>query len=248
MVVPANFSIQELAVNRVRFVLNGAVQGVRLVVGVSSFTAVDGHGAIAGVVVAHASAVGAVDRDLVVVGTKTMAVGVGVVEEAALEHAIVAGFNSGNQVTRREGGLFGLSEVVFGVAVEGDLSDGDQRVVLVGPDFGDVEDIEAVVGGFLFGHCLHVPGPTGVVALGNLGVEVVGGPLGVNLALGSGLLSGEVLDALVSFVVRLDVVDLSLVVDPLEGVGGVSVHVAVAIGGSAVAHQDGDLVEGLGGV
>jgi hypothetical protein len=79
-------------------------------------------------------------------------------------------------------------------------------------------------------------------------VEVVSGPLGVNLPLGLGLLSGEVLDALVSLVVRLDQVDLSLVVDPLEAVGGVSVHVAIAIGGSAVAHQNGDLMEGLGGI
>jgi hypothetical protein len=118
----------------------------------------------------------------------------------------------------------------------------------VGPDLGDVEDVEAVVGSLFFRHCLYVPGPTGEVSLLNLGIEIVGRPLGVNLALGSGFLSGEVLDALVSLVVRLDVVDLSLVVDPLEGVRGVSVHVAVAIGGSAVAHQNGNLVEGLGGV
>ena len=42
--------------------------------------------------------------------------------------------------------------------------------------------------------------------------------------------------------------DFSLVINPLEGVRGVSIHVAVSIGGSAVAHEDGHLVEGLGGV
>jgi hypothetical protein len=227
-------------------VSNGAVHRVGLEVRVAALASVDNHGAIAGVIVAHASAVGAVDGDLVVVRSDTVAVGVGVVEEATLEHAIVGGFNTGHQVGGRESGLLGLSMVVLGVAVEGDLADGDKRVVAVRPDLGDVKNIKAIVSGVLFGHCLHVPSPAGMVSLCNFSIKIVGGPLRVLLSLLGSFFSSEVLDSLISLVVRLDVVDLSLVVNPFEGVGGVTIHVAVSIGGSAVTHEDGDLVEGFG--
>mmetsp|Transcript_39289 Transcript_39289/g.51410 ORF Transcript_39289/g.51410 Transcript_39289/m.51410 type:complete len:217 (-) Transcript_39289:43-693(-) len=40
----------------------------------------------------------------------------------------------------------------------------------------------------------------------------------------------------------------ALCVYPLEGVGAIAVHVAVAIGGASVRHKDSHLVESLGGV
>jgi hypothetical protein len=52
-------------------------------------------------------------------------------------------------------------------------------------------------------------------------------------------------DALVGLEVPLNKVGHALGVDQLEGVGGEAVHVAVGVRSTTVAHQDGDLVEGL---
>ncbi|RUP46373.1 hypothetical protein BC936DRAFT_147035 [Jimgerdemannia flammicorona] len=62
----------------------------------------------------------------------------------------------------------------------------------------------------------------------------------------SRLLGGECLVALVSLEVPLDVPEPAGVVNELEGVGGVTVHVAVAVWRAAVGKEDGHLVDGLG--
>jgi len=116
------------------------------------------------------------------------------------------------------------------------------------PNFGNIEDVESVFRSVLLGHGLDEPVPAGVITLGDLSLEVVGGPLGVLDTLGGSLISSEALDTLSSLVVVLDVVNFVLVVNPSKGVGGVSVHVAVAIGGTTVGEQNSDLMEGLGGV
>ena len=59
------------------------------------------------------------------------------------------------------------------------------------------------------------------------------------------LLGGEVLDSLVGLEMILDIVDLTLLVDPLEGMGTVSIHESVAVWGTSVGEEDGDLMEGL---
>jgi hypothetical protein len=84
---------------------------------------------------------------------------VGVREETTLEHLVERSFNSGNQVRRRESGLFSFSVVVFGVAVKDQLTDINQRVVAVGPDLGNIVDIESVVCGVSDGHDLNLEGP-----------------------------------------------------------------------------------------
>jgi len=60
------------------------------------------------------------------------------------------------------------------------------------------------------------------------------------------LISSEALDALASLVVVLDIVNITLLIDPSEGVRGVAVHVTVAVWGTSVAHEDSDLVKSLG--
>lgn len=80
-------------------------------------------------------------------------------EETALEHLVKRSFNSGNQVGRRECDLFSFSVVIFGVTVEDQLTNIDQRVVAVGPHFCDVIYIKSVVSSVSNGHDLDLEGP-----------------------------------------------------------------------------------------
>ena len=89
----------------------------------------------------------------------------------------------------------------------------------MGPDLGNIEDIESVLLSILLGHSLDKPVPAWVVTSSNLVEEIVSSPLGVLNTLLLGFLGSEVLDTLSSLVVVLDVVDITLVVNPSEGVG-----------------------------
>lgn len=235
----------ERRVSRSDSSLLGTSERVGLVVGGRATVAIDGHVAIT-LLVGNAGVVGNVDGDLLVVGAEAVTVGIGVGEETSLEHAVGRGLDTGDHVRGRESGLLDLGKVVVGVTVEDHLSDGDQGVVLLGPDLGDIEGVPAVGGGLLGGHDLDVDGPGGEVTLGD-GVEEIGGGV---VGVGGGELGGlgglEVLDALVALEVPLDEVGLAGLVDELQGVGGEAVHVTVTIGGTAVGEEDGDLVEGLG--
>lgn len=135
--------------------------------------------------------------------------------------------------------------VIGWVPVESDLSDRNQRVVLVWPNLRDIENIKSVLCSVFLWHSLHEPVPAREVALRNLVVEIVSRPFRILLAFSLGLRCGEVFDALACLVVVLDVVNVSFGIDPAESVRTVSVHVAVAIWCSAVAEQNRDLVKSL---
>ena len=87
---------------------------------------------------------GAVGRKKLVVCSEAVAGRVGVGEHACLEHWVGGGFDAGDHVGRREGGLFDVGEVVGWVAVEGDLADGAKWVLGFWPDLGHVEDVDRV--------------------------------------------------------------------------------------------------------
>jgi len=246
--VPANLSIKVLSMDGIRLVLNWAVQTVGLVVGVAVLSAVDTHGAITSDVVAHSGSVGAVDWDLIIVSTKSVSVGVGVIQKSSLEHSVIAGLNSRDQVGGCEGGLLCLSVIVGGVAVEHNLSDWDQWVVTVGPHFCDIKNIESIFFSIFLRHNLNKPGPRGEVALFDVVVEVVCSELRVLDSHGGGLCSGEVLNALVGLIVVLHIMNVSLCVNPFESVAAVAVYVTVTLGGATVAHKNSDLVESFGRV
>jgi hypothetical protein len=74
-------------------------------------------------VVGNASAVRAVNRDLLVVLTESVAVSVGVGEQTALEHLVVGRLNAGNEMRRGEGRLLDFGVVVLRVTVENKLAD-----------------------------------------------------------------------------------------------------------------------------
>jgi hypothetical protein len=110
------------------------VGGAGLVVGVA--------GGTVALVVGHSGAVGAVHRDLQVVGAKTVAVSVGVREQTPLQHLVRAGFNAGHQVGGAEGDLLHFGKVVLGVAVQHQLADRDQWEFSMGPNLCTEEIIK----------------------------------------------------------------------------------------------------------
>src|SRR5260370_268300 len=73
-----------------------------------------------------------------------MAAGVPVGEQPAKYHPVRAGPDARDTVRNLEPDLLDLSEEVLGVAVEHHPANRDRRVVLVRPDLGNVERIEAV--------------------------------------------------------------------------------------------------------
>lgn len=222
----------------------GSTEGVGLVVGSASLISIDDHEAVSDSV-GDSCSEGAVDRDLVVVASESVSVGIDVREQSSLEHSVSRGLDSGDHVSGSEGDLLDLGEVVVGVSVEDHLSDGDEGVLRVGPDLGDVEDVPLVVGGIGLGHDLDIEGPGGGLSFRDVLEEVSGGIVGIAGLDAVGFLSGEVLDSGVGLEVPLDVEGLVVLVDPSESVGAISVHVSVTVGSSSVREEDGDLVHRL---
>mmetsp|Transcript_34855 Transcript_34855/g.86495 ORF Transcript_34855/g.86495 Transcript_34855/m.86495 type:complete len:549 (+) Transcript_34855:1360-3006(+) len=223
-----------------------AINAVRLIVGRAALVAIDTHRAVTGVVVVPRAVPRTVDRDLVVVGTESVSVSVRVGEEPPLQHLVFAGLDARHQVGGRKGRLLGVLEVVLGVAVEDELADGDQGVVAVRPHLGDVEDVPLVGGGLPLRHDLHEHRPRRELTILDAVVEVPCGIVGIAPCQRPGLLSREVLDPLVSLEVHLDIGHLAVLVDKLERVGAIAVHVSVAVGRAAVAEEDRHLVDALG--
>lgn len=152
----------------------------------------------------ESGSVRAVDGDLVVVGSESMTVSVRVVDKSSLEHLVVGGFDSGDQVAGGEGTLLGLSMEVLGVAVKMDLSNGMERVVAMGPDLGDIVGVESVGLGILDGHELDEPVPGGDTTTFDVVEEVVRGVILVFDTLSRGLCCGKVLDTRGGLEVILD--------------------------------------------
>lgn len=70
--------------------------------------------------------------------------GIGVREEARLEHAIRRRLDTRHQVSRRERTLFHFRKVVGRIAIEHQATDRDQREVLLGDRLRQIEDVELV--------------------------------------------------------------------------------------------------------
>lgn len=191
------------------------------------------------------SVVGAVDRDLLVVDTESVSLGIGVREETSLEDRVGRGLDTRDEVGRRESSLLNLSEVVLGVLVKSPLTDLAERVVSMGPDLGKIEDAEGSSLSLLGGHGLDVQSPRGEVTLLDALEQILLSVVGVLTRELGGLIGSHGLDTLVSEEVELDVVELAVLVDPLEGVAGVTVHVAVRSGSTTVREQGHDLVDSL---
>lgn len=248
--VSSNNAGQGLSVNGVLLVLNWTTLRVWFVVDEASLTVIGHHGSITLVVWAAdgLSSVWTVNGDVVVVGSKTISLRIWVVDESSLEHLVVGGLDSWHEVSWGESNLLSFSMEVVGISVKGQLSDFLEWVVAMWPYLGNVVNIESVLGSIGKWHDLDEPGPRWEVAILDVVEQVHGGEI---LALHAHLtcfLAGEVLDSLISLEVVLDKVSLTLIIDPLESVGTVSVHVSESVWSSTVGHEDSDLVESLRGV
>jgi len=193
----------------------------------------------------HSRSVWAVDWNLVVVGAEAMSVGIRVVDKSALEHLAVGSLDAWDEVGWGESGLLGLSVEVLWVLVEGKFADLDQGAVSLGPCFGDVIYVVLIFLTIFKGHYLNVQGPRWEVSSLDVFEEISGSEILVLLAHLSGFFGTEVLDALVSLEVVLNQEWLTLVVDPLVGVGAVSIQMAVTVWSSSVGEEDHDLMEGF---
>jgi hypothetical protein len=198
--------------------------------------------------VSNSCSVGAVNWDLLVVLAQSISVSIGIREKSTLKHLIGGRLNTGNQVRRRESRLLNFSVIVLGVPVQGHLTNSVERVVLVRPNLGDIENIKPVVLGIFFRHELNVESPGRIITFLNRFVEITSGEILILEGHCVLLLGGEIFDALVCFEMVFNVMNFTLIVNPFEGMRRVSVHESVAVRSTSVREKDGDLVEGLRGM
>src|SRR5712675_2558866 len=85
--------------------------------------------------------------------------GIAITEESRLQHAIRRRPDTGDEMTRIESRVLGLREEIVRRPIEHQLSDGNQRIVTVIPDLGQIERIDAVRRGVTLRHYLHVECP-----------------------------------------------------------------------------------------
>lgn len=187
-----------------------------------------------------------VDGHLIEVSTESMSVSIGIREESSLEHLIIGSFNSWNEVSGGEGSLLNLSEPVLRVSVENELTDLVERVVSMGPDLGNIEDIESVVLSLFDGHDLDVKSPGSSLSALDVLVEISLGVVGCSSQETIDVLLSVVLDSGISLVVILDPELFAISVNPFVSMRRVAVHVSKAIRSSSVREENSELVEGLG--
>ena len=180
------------------------------------------------------------------VHTQTVALRIAVGEQPPLQHAVRREADTRYHVGRGEGGLLHILEVVVRVAVELHVAHFDQRIILLRPDLGQIERMEAVGRCIGLRHDLHVQGPAGEVAVLDRVVQVALGALAITGDHRGGLLIGQVLDALLGLEVELDPVALVVRTDEAVGVRAKQVHMTVASRNAAVTHHVGHLVQRFG--
>ncbi len=90
--------------------------------------------------------------------------GIGIGEHSRQQHLVGAEPGPRHHVARLEGGLLDLGVIIGGIAIQRQPANFDQWIVLMRPDFGQIERIEPIRFGILERHDLHVERPTGIVA------------------------------------------------------------------------------------
>lgn len=117
---------------------------------------------------------------------------------------------------------------------------------LVGPDLGDIEGVESVVLSILRIHDLDVDRPRRSFTAFDRLEEITSSIVGIFRSKLTSFSGSEVLDTLVGLEVPLDILEVTLSIDQLEGVRRVTVHETVTIGSTTVGEEDGDLVNTFG--
>lgn len=141
--------------------------------------------------------------------------------------------------------MFDFGEVVFGIFVQSKAANWAEGKLLLWPDFGEVENAEAEVFGLFGCHGLYKDVPRGVFSFLDGVEEVFCVPIGVRGGHLVGFGVGKGLDALVGFQMDLDIVECAVRLREFERVSRVSVHMTVAVWGTAVGEEVHDLVNGF---
>jgi len=187
-----------------------------------------------------------VDWQLLIVHTQTVTVCIRVREQTRLEHRVRGWFNARNSVRRGESGLLDLGEVVLRILVKDELANRLEWVIFVRPDLGQIENVVSELFGLFGCHGLDIDGPAGFLATVDCLEEGLDTVIGVGTSDLRRLFLSQVLEATIGSDVNLDVGELALLVDELEGMARVTVLVMVAVGNSTITEEDHDLVDRLG--
>ena len=186
-----------------------------------------------------------VHRQLVMVDTKTVAVRISVGEHTSQQHLIRGEADTRDRIRRCESGLLNLGEEVARIAVQGEVTDRNQRVVLLRPGLGQVERVHLVAGSLVVRHDLHLDVPGWVVAALNCLEKILASVVGVFANQLGGLIIRQEVPALASLKVVLNPETLPFSVNPLIGVRTEAVHMTEVLRNTTVTHQVSDLVSGL---
>ena len=121
-----------------------------------------------------------------------------------------------------------------------------QREIAVIPHFGQVEGIDFVVSGLLFGHQLHLHQPAGIIAPFDRfeQVALVRLPVFGDDRLGFGV--REVLDALQGAQMELHPDTFVLIVDKTVRMATETMHMSIRVRNAARTHRNRYLMQGLG--
>ncbi|CFP67595.1 Uncharacterised protein [Bordetella pertussis] len=184
-----------------------------------------------------------IDGNLMVVDAQAVAMGVAVREQATLQHLVGRKADARHHIGRRERGLFDFGEIVLGVLVQFQHAHFDQGVVGMRPHLGQVERVDVIGGGLGFGHYLHLERPARELALLDVLEQVALRAFAIAADQLGGFAVRITGDALLRLEVELDVETLAGVVDEAVGMRAEAVLLAIVLRQSAIAHQDGDLVQ-----
>ena len=144
-----------------------------------------------------------VDRQLFVIRADPVQVGVVVREDPTHQHSVGAESGSGDEIGRREAGLFNLGEEIRGCGREPGGPPEWARSPSVAI-FCQVEGVEPIGGGFFERHDLHLETPFGGIPAGDGLIEIAAVEVGILGGHGLGLAVGEGFDPLHSLEVVLD--------------------------------------------
>lgn len=223
--------------------LVGHVAVGRRVVGVCTVVAVNSHDPIALVGVERPE--GLVNRDLLIVDTKAVAVGVRIGEKTGLKDRIGRRFNTGNHMRWRKGDLLDLGKIVFGVLVKRKFAKRSQGHFFLWPDLGEVKNVPSEAFGLFGAENLKVASPGWVFAVLNGIEKVLCMPVWVFRRHLAGFLIVKGFAALVGLAVDLDVVETAIGFGEFVRMARVPVHVAVRIWSAPVGEELHDLMSGF---
>jgi len=211
---------------------SGCAESVGPVVGLAL---VDRHSVSTVSLVVSEGADRTVDGDLLPVGaSQSSDLSVLVRKVSSLEQGIIAGLDSGNQMSGAVSDLLSLGKVVVWVSIESHLSNlanGDQ---LFGDDLGRVQDVKVKLVLITLLDDLDTQLPLGVVSSLDGIPKISSQPIGIGTLQLDRLVPGERVGALNWLPVELDESSLALSIDQDEGVDSKTLDGSVRSGESSV--------------